>query len=169
MTLSTQDDFGRSAGAIDAEKTLRLIATLPAPKGIEDRVKAGLHAAPARAQVVRWPSAAGIRNGWIHATAMRAAAAAAIVFVVAGGGWEVFSHIRIAPVPAAVAVPQSINGQGGFSTGTARRTPQTLEGPVVVAPEAVKTKTEGPAAAHHSIHRKGTTAKVQGSPARAQP
>ena len=41
MSFSTQNEFDRSAGAIDAEKTLRLIASLPAPEGIEDRVKTG--------------------------------------------------------------------------------------------------------------------------------
>ena len=168
MTLSTHDDFGRSAAANDAEKTLRLIAALPAPKGIEERLKAGLHATPPGAQVIRWPSAGGGRDGWIHTSTMRAAAAAAIVLVVAGGGWEVFSRIRVAPVPAAVAAPQSISGQGGFSTGTARRTPQTLEGPVIVAPATVKPKTNDRAVAQHSVRRKGTTAKLQGSPARAQ-
>lgn len=161
MTFSMQNDFGRSAAADDAEKTLRLIASLPAPKGIEQRLKAGLHATPPRTQVILWPSAAGSRDGWIHTSAMRAAAAAAIVFVVAGGGWEVFSHIRVAPVPAAVAAPPSINGPGAFSTGAARRTPQTLERPVIVAPATVKPKTENRATARSSARRKTPSAQKQ--------
>ena len=40
MSLSTHNDLDRSAGAIQAEETLRLIASLPAPEGIEERVKA---------------------------------------------------------------------------------------------------------------------------------
>jgi hypothetical protein len=65
------------------------------------------------------------------------------VIAVVGGGWEVYSHIQVAPSPAAVATPRPISGQGGLSTAGARRTPQTLEGPVVVAPETGKQKANG--------------------------
>ena len=160
MSSSTHNDFDRSAGAIEAEKTLRLIATLPAPEGIEERVKAGLHAAPRQAHVIRWPFAAGSRERWMQSSAMRAAAEAAIVIVVAGGGWEVYSHIKVAPVPTAVAAPQPISGQGGLSTAAARRTPQTLEGPVVATPATVKQKTdEVNAVAVPSSHRNKTAVR----------
>lgn len=135
MSSSTHNDFDRNNGAGDAEKTLRLIATLPAPEGIEERVKARLHATPLRADVIRWPNA-GYRDGWMHFAAIRAAAAAAIVVAVVGGGWEVYSHIQVAPSPAAVATPQPISRQSGLSTAGARRAPQTLEGPVVVKQNA---------------------------------
>ena len=45
MSFSTQNDLDRNAGAIEAEETLRLLASLPAPQGIEDRVKSGVRAA----------------------------------------------------------------------------------------------------------------------------
>jgi hypothetical protein len=124
-----------------AEKTLRLIAALPAPEGIADRVKYRLHAAPHKAGVISWPSSAtGAR--WTQLSAMRGAAAAAIVFAVAGGVWEVYAHIRIAPEPAAVATPQRIGGSGGLTAAGAVRKPQTLKGPVVVVPANVKQRSD---------------------------
>lgn len=141
MSFLTQHDADRSTGVMDAEKMLRLIAALPAPEGIADRVKHRLNAAPPKAGVISWPtSATGAR--WTQLSAMRAAAAAAIVFVVAGGAWEVYAHIRIAPEPAAVATPQRMDGSGGLSAAGAVRKPQTLEGPVVPVHADVK-KSDG--------------------------
>jgi hypothetical protein len=138
MSFSSHNEFDRSAGAIEAEKTLRLIATSPAPEGIEERVKAGLRSAPRKTAVIGWPVAAGRRNGWMQASAVRAAAAAAIVMVVAGGGWEVYSHIRVADSPAAIAAPPPISGQHGLSAAGTKRVPQTLEGPVIASPVITK-------------------------------
>ena len=64
MSLSTHNDLDRSAGAIQAEETLRLIASLPAPEGIEERVKAGVHAADRQARVVSWPVSASSKARW---------------------------------------------------------------------------------------------------------
>jgi hypothetical protein len=127
MSPSTEDRFDRNAGALAAEETLRMIALMPAPEGLEDRVKAGLGSSPRRAAVIAWPSS--LAGSW-----MRGAAAAAIVVVVAGGGWGVYSHIQLAPVPAAAVEQQMPNGTGAFSTAGARHVPQTVEGPVVAAP-----------------------------------
>jgi hypothetical protein len=110
--------------------------------------------------------AAGSRNNWIHNQAMRAAAAAAIVVVIAGGGWAVYSHIQLAPEPAAVTVPQPINGQSGLSAAGTKRVPQTLEGPVVAVP-VTKLKSEAGSAAIHSIHSKST--KKPNAASRIQP
>jgi hypothetical protein len=138
MSFSTQNDLDRNGGAIDAEETLRLIASLPAPQGIEDRVKSGVRAADRQSGVMMWPESSLNKARWTRVSAMRVAAAAAIVLVVAGGGWEVYSHIHLAPEPAAVAVPQRVDGSGGGSGGlsaaAARRTPKTLDGPVVATP-----------------------------------
>jgi hypothetical protein len=110
------------------EETLRLIATLPAPEGLEDRVQAGLGAAPRAGRVLAWPVAAAAGGAW-----MRSAAAAAIVFVVAGGGWGIYSRVQpVLPASGAVAPPH-VGAQGGFATGGAMRTPQTLVGPVAPA------------------------------------
>jgi hypothetical protein len=141
MSFSTQNDPDGNGGAIDAEETLRLIASLPAPQGIEDRVKSAVGAAQRQSSVMSWPRSSSKRAAWTQVSGMRAAAAAAIVFVVAGGGWEVYSHIRVAPVPTAVAAPQRIDGGGGLSAAAARRTPKTLDGPKVAAPVNGKHKT----------------------------
>jgi hypothetical protein len=74
---------------------------------------------------------------------MRAAAAAAIVLAVAGGGWGVFSHIQIAPVPSALVEPQLPSGAGRFSTAGAMHVPQTVKGPVVAVPVSDKEKQDG--------------------------
>jgi len=134
MSFSPQNDVERNARLIDAERTLRLIATLPAPEGIADRVKSRLQDAPRKAGVIAWPSSvSGAR--WTQFAAMRAAAAAAIVIAVAGGAWELYTHIQIAPEPSAVATPQRMDGgRGGLSAAGAVRKPQTLDGPVVAAP-----------------------------------
>jgi hypothetical protein len=120
--------------ALEAETTLRLIAKLPVPEGLEERVKAGLRSAPTQARIIAWPFSSADGGRWIHGAGMRAAAAAAIVFVVAGGGWEIYSHIQLAPLPTAVSVPQPLNGGSAFHAAGAKRVPQTLEGPVVATP-----------------------------------
>lgn len=155
MSFSTQTDADRTAGLTDAEKTLRLIAALPAPEGVADRVKHRLHAAPRKAGVISWPTSGNAR--WTQLSAMRAAAAAAIVFVVAGGAWEVYTHIRIAPEPAAVAIPQRIDGSSGLAASGAVRKPQTLEGPVVAVHANVKQKSD--------VGDKAMPAKVHTTPA----
>jgi len=141
MNLSTQNDLDRNAAIIDAERSLRLIASLPAPAGIEDRVKAGLRTAPTQSGVIGWPVSSPTRGGWTQVSYMRAAAAAAIVFVVAGGGWGVYRHFGLAPEPTANAVQQRIEGGSGLSAAGARRTPKTVEGPKIAVPNAVNQET----------------------------
>jgi hypothetical protein len=162
MSLSTHNDLDRSAGAIQAEETLRLIASLPAPEGIEERVKAGVRTSDRQASVVSWPLPK--KANWTQVSGMRAAAAAAIVFVVAGGGWGVYSHIRVAPVPTAIAAPQRIEvgagwGGTGMSAAAARRTPKTLDGPKVALPANTKQGTdEGKAKLPSHGHRARSSA-----------
>ena len=111
-----------------AEETLRLIARLPAPEGLENRVNAGLKNAPRSASILQWPASLRPTASW-----MRGAAAAAIVFVVAGGGWGIY--MRVLPSqPARVIVMPHPGAGGGFSSAGAMRTPQTLNGPVVAEP-----------------------------------
>jgi hypothetical protein len=139
MSPTAGDRFDRNAGALAAEETLRVIATMPAPEGLEDRVKSGLRVAPRSAKVIAWPFPSA--EGWMRSAGMRAAAAAAIVLAVAGGGWGVYSHIQVAPMPTAQVDPQSPNQTGRFSTAGAKHVPQTVEGPVVVAPVMEKQET----------------------------
>jgi len=141
MSLSNENRFDPDAGALAAEETLRMIARSPAPEGLEDRVKAGLRSAPRRGSVIAWPFASA--EGWMRSAGARAAAAAAIVLAIAGGGWGVYSHIQVAPVPSALLEPQLPNGGAGrFSTAGAMHVPKTVDGPVLAVPAVEKQKQE---------------------------
>ena len=127
----TSNSGSASSGSASssAEQTLHLIAQLPSPEGLEDRVIAGLHHAPRRGRVLYWPRTLGGSGGaW-----MRGAAAAAIVFVVAGGGWGIYMRVEPAQ-PARILVMPRAGATGGFSGAGAMRTPETLHGPVVARP-----------------------------------
>jgi hypothetical protein len=129
---------GRDKNSGSAEATLRLIANLPAPEGLEDRVIAGVKTAPRTARVLHWPSRLYPTGSW-----MRGAAAAAIVFVVAGGGWGIYTRVQPSQTTKVIVMPRAGTG-GSFSNAGAMRTPQTVNGPVVAAP--VKDQTESPRA-----------------------
>jgi hypothetical protein len=156
MKPVVQNLFDASPDSSSFEETLRLLARLPAPEGIEERVQAGLREASLRAgshtasgeaasgsavsskaRILQWPRVGRLESAWA-----RTAAAAAIVFVVAGGGWCISSRIQPVQPQAAVALPR-VAAHGGFSSAGAMRTPQTLNGPVaapaavVVAPQKV--------------------------------
>lgn len=124
-------DAAACDGAGAAEATLRLIARLPAPVGLEERVRAGLAARPRGGRVLAWPAVLSLESGW-----MRAAAAAAIMFVVAGGGWGVYSRMEQRQPPRVIVLAPRGPAQGGFASAGAVRTPQTLNGPVVAHPAA---------------------------------
>lgn len=126
-------EAGSGAAAGGYEETLRLIAHLPAPEGLAERVQAALRAsalAGARgSRLLAWP--AGLRPGseW-----MRSAAAAAIVFVVVGGGWGVYSRVQQQQPSRVITMPPRVVAPGGFSGANAMRTPNTLHGPVLARP-----------------------------------
>ena len=123
----------RLGPASAAEETLRLVAKLPAPDGLVDRVQERLRTAPRRARVFEWPGT------YRYAVAMRGAAAAAIVLMVAGGGWSIYSHVQPLPAGPVVVAPARMGGSG-FSTAGAMRKPDSPNGPVLthaVTPPAV--------------------------------
>jgi hypothetical protein len=123
-------DLGRVHSAVDTgEETLRLMASLPVPEGLEGRVLRGVLAQQRRGRVLAWPSFLRPENGW-----MRAAAAAAIVFVVGGGGWGVYSRVQQGQPSRIISMPLHIPAPGSFSGAGAIRTPQTIEGPVLTQP-----------------------------------
>jgi hypothetical protein len=133
----------RNETADSAEKTLRLIARLPAPEGLADRVQARLQAtvltAPRSGQLLPWPPPL-TPGGWRYRSALRGAAAAAIVCVVAGGGWRVYSHVKPGPGARIVMMPTPAAGAGrGFSIGGSVYTPDPRSGSVLthqMVPEA---------------------------------
>lgn len=126
----------------EAEKTLRLIASLPAPEGLAERVRGGLHAgrnAGSRAdgRVLQWPARMASSNLAGAREWLRSTAAAAIVCVVAGGAWWIYSSVP-PTAGSAVAAPVHVRPAGGFSSASAIHTPDTLKGPVLTH-EAQKT------------------------------
>jgi hypothetical protein len=136
MNHPTQNGFlngGEAAEQSEAERTLRLIARIPAPEGLEDRVQAGVRGremdGARKGRVLAWP-ALRPASGW-----MRTAAAAAIVFVVAGGGWGVYSRVQVPQSAKVIVMPRVVSG-GGFSNAGAMRRPNTLNGPIVAIPVA---------------------------------
>ena len=148
------------------EETLRLIAGLPAPAGLEERVHKALGAAPRESRgggrVLAWPArlraSGALENHW-----MRAAAAAAIVFVVVGGGWGVYRRVQ----PGAgkvIVMPAREPGAGRFGSSGAVRTPTTIPGP--------KDREQGSEGASHPGREQGTlptAKKAPKKPVTAQP
>lgn len=134
MNPPRENGFGGKNKASDAEETLRLLAHMPAPAGLEERVKNTLRMDSGAANVVAWPSDYRLKRRWTQSTWARCAAAAAIVVVVAGGSWSVYPHREATPAPKAIALPHPV--AHGFENANAMRTPQTLQGPVLKkAPE----------------------------------
>jgi len=122
--MTTNHHNPSSFGPESAEETLRIVASLPAPQGLEYRIHAALGSAPRRARVLPWPTALKPQSNW-----MRTAAAAAIVFVVAGGGWGVYRRVEQNRPAKVIVLPPRIGASGGFSAAGAVRTPQTISGP----------------------------------------
>lgn len=141
MSSSEQNSIAGSSDSSEVETTLRLIARLSAPHGLEERIQAGLRVAPASggAHVLQWPTALRLDTAW-----MRSAAAAAIVALVIGGSWGVYSHVRLIQPTRAITVPLHLSTQGGFSSAGAMRTPQTLNGPIVERPAVLHPATTEP-------------------------
>jgi hypothetical protein len=131
MNSSEDNSIAGASGFGEFEETLRLVARLEPPEGLEERVLAKMRTAPAsgRARVLAWPVALRLDSPW-----MRSAAAAAIVAVVIGGSWGVYSRVQSIQPTRAITVPLHLSTQGGFSSAGAMRTPQTLNGPMVVHP-----------------------------------
>lgn len=145
---STPHNSNPSASVPGAgEETLRLIASLPVPTGLEDRMHAALRVAPERGprrqifvagvarrgRVLAWPSALTPQSSW-----MRTVAAAAIVFIVAGGGWGVYTRVQQNQPARVIVMPPRVVMPGGFSGAGAMRTPETLPGPALMHPVAPK-------------------------------
>jgi hypothetical protein len=133
MNVSPHNQLPAETVLASGEDTLRLIASLPAPEGLEDRVHESLRAAPRGARVLAWP--AGLRSTLRHESGwIRTAAAAAIVFVVVGGGWGVYTRVQHGQPAKVIVMPARMPGAGGFSGAGAIHTPQTLPRPTVNQP-----------------------------------
>jgi hypothetical protein len=130
-------DADRQHSADSGEDTLRLIAGLPAPEGLAERVQGGLRNAPQAGRMLRWRGPLMSPGGWMHSSVARGAAAAAIVCVVAGGGWTVYSRVSPASTAKVIEMRQGVGAnRGGFAPAEAKRLPETLQGPVLSHPVA---------------------------------
>lgn len=132
-----------------AEETLRMLACLPAPEGLVERVQTRLQTAPRTTRVIRWPHRTD-RISWMNSSALRGAAAAAIVVLVTGTGWQIYSHVQPLPTAHVAPEPARLPGATGFSSAGAMRTPDPLKGPVLT--HAVKREPAKPAAATAKKH-----------------
>jgi hypothetical protein len=167
MSSSPRDRFDPDLQSSDltvtGEDTLRLIASLPAPEGLADRVESGLRHTPPTGRVLNWRGRLRPSGGWMQSTMARGAAAAAIVCVVAGGGWRIYSGVEPAPAAKVVAMPARVApGGNGFSQAGAKRVPLTLDGPVLSHPVADNT---GPKVADKA---RGSSSPVSGRPTPAK-
>ncbi len=134
MNTNPHNAMTSDSGHNSGEDTLRLIAGLPAPAGLEERVHKALREAPRSGRVLSWPAEfrARIASGAVmESNWMRAAAAAAIVFVVVGGGWGVYSRVQPGPAGKVIVMPQIVPSSGAFSGAGAIRVPATIPGPKV--------------------------------------
>lgn len=150
MNPNPHNSMHAGAAHGSAEETLRLIASLPAPEGLAERVQQALRAAPHTSRVLSWPAALQPQSAW-----MRAVAAAAIVFVVAGGGWGVYAHVQQGQPGKGIVLPVRGPEGAGFSSAGAMRTPQTLNGPTIMQPakqQQAKAKPVKKRMAHGGAH-----------------
>ncbi|HEV2133280.1 MAG TPA: hypothetical protein VGR47_03375 [Terracidiphilus sp.] len=144
----------------DLDSTLRLLAKLPIPAGMEDRVFAGVLASPRKAKVLEWPQPLHARD-WV-----RSVAAAAIVLAVGSGGWSIYAHVEQNQPASGIVATRPVFPAGGFSSADMIRRPQTLNGPIVKKPETVTA--EKPAAKLTSAQKPSRTIARQ-HPVKAKP
>jgi len=143
----------------EVDATLRWLARLPAPEGLEDRVIGRVAAAPRGGRLICWPRRHD-RHAW-----MRNAAAAAIVFVVLGGGWGVYSRVERSEAANGTAAPAPAQPARGFASAGAVRRPETIPGPMVAAPGKAAASPRTAARAHHRAEAARHGKKTAGKPA----
>ena len=122
----------RDAALKELEATLHLLAKLPAPAGLEDRLFTGVMAAPRKERLFEWPRPLSARD-WV-----RGIAAAALVLAVGGGGWGIYAHVQPNEPAQGILATHPMFHPGGFSSADMIRRPQTLKGPVVKKAEPTK-------------------------------
>ena len=155
MNTNPHDAMSPALNSDSGEDTLRLIAGLPAPAGLEERVHKALRAAPrggvsGDGRVLAWPGRFRARNV-LESNWMRATAAAAIVFVVVGGGWGVYSRVQTGPAGKVIVMPQLVPGSGGIKGAGAIRVPATIPGPKIREQENKGPRAQEPQTAKKAV------------------
>jgi hypothetical protein len=155
MTEDFYNSNRNSEPGHEADETLRLLAELPPPAELTERVHRRL-AIERNAQGM--PERRGFWSLWMPAQRFQFAAAAVLVVAVAGSTWSVYhSHPRTGAQggaqSAAPAIPathgSSPDSAGGFSSANAERVPPTLH-PIKVPPAPKKKPGAGHAASKPS-------------------
>jgi hypothetical protein len=117
---------------IEAEETLRLLAQLPPPDRLNERVHAGIRHQLALESTS--PRRRGFWSLWSAGQRLQLSAAAALMLAVAGSMWTVNHSRPMAPAAPQTAVPQAITPESGaFGGAKAERVPATLT-PIKVPP-----------------------------------
>lgn len=129
INSSPSSNYPQASG--DPEATLRLLAQLPPPEGLADRVHRNLAAAPDPAPAPRFWSL------WLPAHRLQFAGAAVLVTAMAASSWTILESRRPTSPAAKTAVPGTAadSGRSAFSSADAERHPATLK-PIKV-PSAV--------------------------------
>lgn len=163
----------------EADETLRLLAELPPPEELTERV----HRRLADAQAM--PERRGFWSLWMPAQRLQFAAAAVLVAAVAGSTWTMY-HLRPAhvtqsgtqpgartgtqtgPAVTPAVSPESSGSQGGgFDGAKAERVPPTLN-PIKVPPAPRKKPGAGHAKASAKAQAQPAEAGATGKPAANQ-
>lgn len=118
----------------DAEETLRMVAKLPAPTGLEDRVQRRLNAEMLYSEERRY----SIWSLWMPGRKLQFAAAGVLAAAVAISSWSVYHGQRMAANANAAAkqaapAPAKSAAGNGFTPAGAVGVPHTIA-PIHVAP-----------------------------------
>jgi hypothetical protein len=160
MTRDFEKLNANDESAIEAEQTLRLLAQLPPPAELTDRVHRRLDLAlreEAKGTGARFWTL-WMPEGWMPARRFQFAAAAVLAVAVAGSTWSVYHlHPRggTSTTPAVLPAAQG----GGFGSDNAERHPTTLT-PIKVPP--APKKKAGPS--HASSKKVAKPAAAQAAP-----
>lgn len=139
------------------DETLRMIARVSAPDGMEDRIRCRIASRDGAAEsssgkaerVLLWPrspraQSAGARGTGFRERWVRGAAAAAIAAAIAGAGWGVYMRVQQAAAANVAAAPRTqpadASRNGVFRESGAIRRPQTLTKPVVTGAQTPASK-----------------------------
>jgi hypothetical protein len=134
--MTERFDQARYEAGDEAAETLRLVAKLPAPDGLDERVHARLRHKMAEASEPR----VSFWAFWTPVRRLQFAGAAVIALAVAGSTWSMHHASASGLGPhgnSPVATPAEQGGHSAFGSAKAERVPPTIK-PIKVPPAARK-------------------------------
>lgn len=129
--MNSNWDSGQYEGW-ETEETLRQVAKMPAPEGLEERVQRRLDTEMLRGEERR----RSVWSLWMPGRKLQFAGAAVLAAAVAGSAWSVYHGPRTggnAAVKQAAPAPAKSAAESGFTPAGAVAVPHTLA-PIHVAP-----------------------------------